>query len=88
MKEKERCISNKDFHRLIEVENPEDIKNPVLEQLFLMGDNMIAQKVNKTIGDEISVYQVVGITETSILYIPRQYTLIQEYKKNIAKEKK
>ena len=37
--------------------------------LFLMGENMIEQKENKSIGDQVSVYEVADIENDKIKYI-------------------
>ena len=49
----------REFEEIKEVEYDGDIQTLKVGELFLMGESMIAQKENKTLGDEVSVYKVV-----------------------------
>jgi len=46
--------------------------------LFLMGENMIEQKENKLIGDQVSVYEVTDIENDTVKYIVKYFILQKE----------
>ena len=58
------------FQRLKEVDTQEDFDGLELGDFFLYGKAVVAQKQNKTPGQEISYYQVVGKQGSSVEYAP------------------
>ena len=72
-------MRHSEFHRLRTFEDEKDMKDLKVGDCFLYGQRVIAQKTNKKIGDPISYYQVIGVTETGgIEYTPIFDNLIKD----------
>lgn len=55
---------------------PESISNNVcIGHIFLEGENMIAQKQTKNVGDSITYFEIIEITESGYEYVARYETL-------------
>jgi len=58
------------FLRLPEFDDEKETRILKMNEFFLYGKSMIGQKQNKTVGNSISYYQVIGKTNLGIEYAP------------------
>lgn len=67
-----------DWKRIPEITEEEDIDKLEIGEYFLYGKNMVAQKQNKTVGQQISYYQVIEKPEPRrVVYAP-VFDMLQE----------
>lgn len=59
-----------EFNKIKEIEKEEEMNELEPGDFFLYGKHVIAQKQNKTPGQEISYYQVVAKQGNSVEYTP------------------
>jgi hypothetical protein len=63
-------MNTAEFARLKEIEDDGDMSELEVGDCFLYGKSVIAQKQNKSPGQEISYYQVVAKNGNSVEYAP------------------
>lgn len=76
-----------EFQKLREIENEEDMSEMKLGDYFLYGRSVVSQKQNKTPGQEICYYQVVGKNGRSVEYTPVFDVISREESKEVKKSK-
>lgn len=66
-----------EFKRIKEFEDPSDATGEI-DDIFMAGENMISQKVKKSIGQEITYYKIINKDKFgNIMYIPIYDKLIK-----------
>ena len=71
----------KSFHELECIKCLSDFSNPKVGDKFLTGNSMINQAEKKSIGDQISWYEVIGINDNgNVQYAPR-YGVMKKQKR-------
>lgn len=73
-------MRSSEFNRLRTIEDGENIKDMEVGDRFLYGQRLISQKTNKKVGDPISYFEVIMVSEDGkrIEYAPIFDTLIKD----------
>ena len=70
-------IDIKNFKILKELDDPTQLDHTI--KYFLMGENIINQKITKDVGDVVTIYVVIKYNkkENLVYYVPKYYKLIK-----------